>query len=120
MTDYIDYGQSVINFYIFILGYSLQCYEGGYTPTKDTKQEQTEKKPELRNCTGTDQVCISSYVRTDTIIKDGKGEETLLAGSWMKDCVTKGDRNLNDLFGENQSDRCEEENEGKEHIKVFI
>ena len=110
----------MINFYIFILGYSLQCYDGGYTPTKDTKLEQTKKKPELHNCTGTDQVCISSYVRTDTIIKDGKGEETLLAGSWMKDCVTKGDRNLNDLFGENQSDRCEEENEGKEHIKVFM
>ena len=110
----------MINFYIFISGYSLQCYKGEYRPTKDTTQEQTEKKPELRNCTGTDQVCISSYVRTDTIIKDGKWEETLLAGSWMKDCVTKGDRNLNDLFGENQSDRCEEENEGKEHIKVFI
>ena len=120
MTDYIDYGQSVINFYIFISGYSLQCYKGEYRPTKDTTQEQTEKKPELRNCTGTDQVCISSYVRTDTIIKDGKGEETLLAGGWMKRCMTKGHRKLKDLFGENRSDRCVEENEGKEHIKVFI
>jgi len=97
--------------------YSLQCYEGEYTLTKDKTQEQTEKQPELRNCTGTDQVCISSYVRTDTIFKDGKGEETLLAGGWNKGCVTKGDPDLTDLVGENQSDRCVEENEGKEHIK---
>ena len=65
-------------------------------------------------------MCMSAYVRTDTIIKDGKKEETLLAGSWYKYCRGKGRGDLTDLFGENQSDRCAEENEGKEHIKVFI
>ena len=61
-------------------------------------------------------MCMSAYVRTDTIIKDGKKEETILAGSWIKECV--GDHDLTDFFGENRSDRCVEENEGKEHIKV--
>ena len=114
LTDYIHYVQLVINFYIFILGYSLQCYKGEYMPAKDDKLEQTEKKPELRNCTGTDQVCISIYVRTESISK----RDTYLAGGWVKDCVTKGDRDLTDWFGEDKSDRCVEAKEGTKDLKV--
>jgi len=82
-------------------------------PAKDDKLEQTEKKPELRNCTGTDQVCISIYVRTESISK----RDTYLAGGWNKDCVTKGDRDLTDWFGENKSDRCVEAKEGTKDLK---
>ena len=115
LTDYIHYVQLVINFYIFILGYSLQCYKGEYMPAKDDKLEQTEKKPELRNCTGTDQVCISIYVRTESISK----RDTYLAGGWFKECGRKGYQEAKERFGENESDRCVEEKEGTKRVKVY-
>ena len=114
MIDYIDYGQSVINFYILLLGYSLKCYNGSYIVEKDTNEEETEKKPELLDCTGTDQVCLSAYYRTDVIFKKG----TARAGSWYKSCATKGGKDLTRVFGEDQSDRCFEQTKGIEVCNI--
>ena len=120
LTDYIHYVQLVINFYIFILGYSLQCYKGEYMPAKDDKLEETEKEPELLNCTGTDPVCLSTYIRTETIFKKSKREDTTyLAGGWFKECGRKGYQEAKERFGENESDRCVEEKEGTKRVKVY-
>ena len=112
MTDYIDYDQSVINFHISLLGYSLKCYKGSYI-----NEEETGKKPELHDCTGTDQVCVSAYYRTDVIYKaksQNAKKGTVFAGGWYKSCEKKGGSDLTDLFGDDQSDRCFEQKEGIE------
>jgi len=98
--------------------YSLQCYKGEYMPAKDDKLEETEKEPELLNCTGTDPVCLSTYIRTETIFKKSKREDTTyLAGGWFKECGRKGYQEAKERFGENESDRCVEEKEGTKRVK---
>ena len=87
-----DYGQSVINFHISLIGNSLKCYKGELEITKDTTQKEKDKEPELVDCNEADHVCVSQYIRTDVIFDSGTGE-TMLAGGWSKSCIEKSEIN---------------------------
>ena len=108
-----DYGQSVINFYILLIGNSLKCYTGELEVQEDTTEKEKKKEPKLADCRETDDVCVSQYIRTDAIFDSG---ETMLAGGWSKLCDKKSNTiNYFSLTGEDLSDQCVEQ---KAYIKV--
>ena len=119
MTDYIDYGQSVINFHILFIGYSLKCYKGVLQVAKDTTQEQMEKKPKLGDCAA-DEVCVSTYFKTDIKTDDWARDAYHLAGGWEKGCEKKGGPHLTKEFGEDHSDRCAEPKDIPSYEGKFI
>ena len=94
---------------------NIKCYNGELFVFKNAKKE---KDPKLEVCRG---VCVSSYYRTDVTFT-GVDSETVLAGSWSKECVgRKGD--LTKIFGEDMDmtmDQCVEEKKGKKDIKVCM
>ena len=87
-----DYGQSVINFYILLIGNSLKCYTGELEVQEDTTEKEKDKEPKLADCRETDDACVSQYIRTDVIFDSGTGE-TMLAGGWSKSCIEKSEIN---------------------------
>ena len=97
----------------------MKCFKGEYEVTKRTTQEQEEKEPELIECNEYDDVCVSTYMRTDVTIIDGP-EETYLAGSWYKGCDKKGSRGL-EVFDGEESDGCIElKDENTKHIGIKV
>ena len=127
-ADVLIYGQLVFNSYVLLIGYAepgnanhdkpgIECYKGQLFVTKNTNKEEKEKEPKLKAC-GENQVCFSTYFRTD--VTTGKGE-TILAGSWKKRCKEKSAKEISEHFGEDLSDQCvtlKEEAKEKAGIKV--
>ena len=87
-----EYGKSVINFYILLIGNSLKCYTGELELHEDTRQKEKDKEPKLADCRETDDACVSQYIKTDVIF-DSVAGGTMLAGSWSKSCIKKSEIN---------------------------
>ena len=110
----VDYGQSVINFYILLIGYAFKCYIGELEVTKETTQEEKKMKPKLGDCENIyHNLCFSvaHNVQTDNT--------STLAGSWAKYCTEKGP-GLTTFLGEGVTDGCVEHPAKVSNIEACI
>ena len=82
---------------------ALKCYSGYSAGAR-------QKEPRLEDCDRNEDLCISSYAKTDL-----KARKIIPAGTWGKGCdqsgVRSGDRSLEDFNGD-FSERCIESTYG--------
>ena len=88
------------------IGNALKCYKGNFL-SNDKSAKPME--PKLVDCKGNEDVCASSYAKTDLYFEYGFEDP---AGSWEKSCFKKSKL---PEFGDGASDRCIE---SKKNVKV--
>ena len=101
--DSLDYGQSVINLYVLLIGMGLKCYRGGFDSTEGAKHAPRQGETTLVDCDRTDDVCLSVYAKTEVELA---GDNTYSAGTWVKYCTKKSNPFLKKDFDDNQFDGC--------------
>ena len=94
------------------IGNALRCYE------ESNDDETMEVEPKLVDCKGNQDVCASSYVKTDMYYIDTDVIATP-AGSWKKFCVHKSNPGISKLFVDGASDQCIRGEETKEFKRDF-
>ena len=93
------------------VGNALKCYEGTFLNIKDAQPIE----PKLVDCKRNQDVCGSSYAKTDVTSEDGF---VFPAGTWDKHCYEKSDipEMILKEFGNGVSDQCIER---KQYVKVY-
>ena len=74
-------------FLLYAIGNALKCYKREvFDPTNPTDQGLNSMEPILVDCKENEDVCVSSFVKTEVIWPSGA---TAPAGTWNKNCVNR-------------------------------
>jgi len=90
---------------------ALKCYSGYF----ENREGDRQREPQLSDCERNEDLCLSVYAKTDLKYKLVKWGE-VPAGSWVKRCVRRSDKRIDEFDGD-FSERCIE-SESKNNLTI--